>query len=145
MLLRRKMLFIWARGRKKLGRGDWGVGPRIPRMMSELGLTEVGAVFNEIVRLLLHPYDTPEKRHSVDMLRKGHANASSEEKGWKKEFREGYVAGGGSESSFYRNYRKLKQRGDSQREEMIRQLDDGTLYICPGSSSFLCITGRKPL
>jgi hypothetical protein len=77
------------------------------------------------------------------MLRKGVENAASEEKGWKKEFREYYVAGGGSVSSFYRNYSKLKKLGEAQREKMIQQLDDGTLFVCSGGSTFFCIIGRK--
>ena len=145
ILMRRKMFLIWARGRKKLGKGDWSVGPRVPSMMGERGLVDIGAVFNEQVRLIQPPYDTPSQKHAIDMLRKTIENFGKDEDRWKKEFRECYIAGGGSSSTFYRNYPRLREMGRRQLDRMISQLEEGVLTVCPGSSSFLCITGRKPI
>ncbi len=69
MLLRRKMFLIWARGRKMLGEGDWGIGSEVPGMMHGLGLNGIDVVSNEKTGFLQPPYDTPVQKHAIEMLR----------------------------------------------------------------------------
>lgn len=138
-----KMMLIWARGRKKLGHGDYSIAVKIPMMMHDLGLVEIDSRCNDTCNFVQPPYETPRQKNILEMTKKSFDKDEENNKRWQQEYREFFLAGGGSLSSFYRH----KKRNDSMREEFRQmhkdQVENGTWYCCWGASSFFCIKGRK--
>jgi SAM-dependent methyltransferase len=145
MLFHRKMMLIWAEGTRRLGMGDWGIGSKLPGMMYEAGLAGIEGFCNERLDFLQPPYDTPLQQSRLETLRKNHERRDEETPERKREFRERYLAGGGSMSSFYRNYgRLLKLFGEDPCGEMLDRFEKGDLVTASGGSTFFCVMGRKP-
>jgi ubiquinone/menaquinone biosynthesis C-methylase UbiE len=145
MLARRKWNIIWARGRKNLGKGDWGIGTRVPRMMYEAGLVAIEGFCNEKLEFLQPPYDSPQMQNRISIIRGSRDEDTPENRRkWKRESRECHLAGGMSTSSFYRYHNRMVALADGRRDSILEQLDNGTYFGCSGGSSFFCIMGRKP-
>ena len=141
-----KMRLIWARGREKLGRGDWGIGKKLPGMMYSLGLKKVDGLYNDAPRFLNPPYETEEQRYRIRMMKKNNTEEEDPElsrKAWKR-CRECFVAGGASLSTFYRYRRFMENRMKELREVVKKQLEKGEFYGGIPSSSFYCVRGYKP-
>jgi len=132
-----KSTLISHRGRIKLGRGDNGIGAKLPRMMSKLGLENIAARQNDRVRFLTPPYDDPRQRNLLEMIKKGASDDALNE--IKKRWREDYVAGGGSPEEF----EIAAEIAERNKPELFRQLDNGEFYSC-GSGKFYIVKGRKP-
>jgi len=67
LLLIHKVQYCWVEGRKKLGEGDWGIGSKLPKLMSDAGLKNIDIRNNDIVKFILPSYETPEQK---DMSKK---------------------------------------------------------------------------
>lgn len=146
-LIRIRVHHHWALGRKNLGLGDWGIGCRVPSMMQNLGLLNVGIRANDMVGLLQPPYDTPAMRFRLDQLRKGLEEAGKRRPGSHRadrDFRRCYFAGGGSGHLWRKYLAALKKTEKENQESIGRQIDEGTLFSCGGACSFYCISGRIP-
>ena len=52
-------------GRRKLGRGDWGVGLHVPAWMEARGMRDVDARVNERVLWMAPPYRSPAQQNVV--------------------------------------------------------------------------------
>ena len=146
-LLRFRVMHHWAQGRKKLGFGDYAIGNRVPEMMREQGLHHIDIRCNDMVSLLLPPYDTPSSRSRLEQI--GKAIEEQEKRGNRgfrmdREFRAFYFAGGGTEYTWRKFLAMIRETSARDFSEKKRQFEEGTLHICPGTCSFFCITGRKP-
>ncbi len=140
-----KMQLIWAEGRAKLGRGDWGIGTKVPGMMANLGLIRIDALYNDSARFAHPPYETEVQKYGIEKMRENimEKDEDSRKLLW-KEYRECFLAGGGSLSAFYR-YKKLSEERQEEFEPLILdQLKEKTYYHGISGSHFFCIRGFKP-
>ncbi|MCK4806262.1 MAG: methyltransferase domain-containing protein [Candidatus Aegiribacteria sp.] len=144
-LLHLKVLLIWAEGRKKLGRGDWGIGKKVPKMMADLGLMNIDALYNDSSRFTHPPYETDVQKYDIEKMRESimEKNEDTKKLLW-KEYKECFLAGGGSLSSFYRYKRFAETRSDQLEPLILEQLENKTYYGGIGGSHFFCIRGFKP-
>ena len=140
-----KIRLTWAEGRKKLGKGDWGIGAKVPKMMADLGLINIDALYNDSPRFTHPPYETEVQKYDIEKLRE---NISEKDEDLKKllwkEYRECFLAGGGSLSTFYR-YKKICEERQKELEPLILdQLKKNSFYNGLSGSHFFCIRGFKP-
>ncbi len=139
-----RIQMIWAEGRKKLGRGDWGIGARIPSMMADQGLNDIDVLFNDSPGFVHPPYESEVQKNRIEQIREHIQNKDENTSKllWRR-FRECYIAGGGSLSSFYR-YRKSSEEKQKHYESIIlKQLDNETYCSGVTGSNFYCIRGFK--
>jgi ubiquinone/menaquinone biosynthesis C-methylase UbiE len=122
-------------GRKARREGDWAVGPRVPAMMHRLGLVDIEGRQNERVTLLVPPYDTPVQQH----VKRMYVENFERREEWKEEFREDYLAGGGSREDFESFWERWGRRGS----DMIAALERGD-FIMASAGNFYVFKGRKP-
>lgn len=140
-----RVRLIWARGRKKLGKGDWGIGSRLPKMMADSGLERIDSILNDRNRFIMPPYESEFQKHTIEQAIQRIENRDEEEekKSW-KEYRECYLAGGGSKSSFYR-LKKLAEKLRTETEPiLLQQMKSGNYYRGSCGSNFACFMGFKP-
>lgn len=136
-LLSRKVYYLSNKGRLKLGRGDWGVALKIPRMMYHLGLTAIDIRMNDKVHFLQPPYESQLQRNALDRLRKRFMDDERHDTLVERE-REAFIAGGGTEEEHTRAH----AIGEKYRGIMRDQLDRGTYYAC-GPGTLYAIKGKK--
>lgn len=143
-----RMNMIWAKGRKALGHGDYAVGAKLPRMMSEAGLVRIDARPNDKAYFLQPPYETEEQRYRLGKALEAldeaeNRDGTEEERRW-REWGECFLAGGGSRSALYR----MRIRAKSLREERIprvrEQIESGTMFHGQPAGCFFCVTGFVP-
>jgi len=140
-----RMQLIWAEGRKKLGRGDWGIGAKVPKMMADSGLTGIDVLYNDSPRFIQPPYETESQKCSISQIRDGILDRDEDsEKLYWKEYKECYMAGGGSLSSFYRFRKFCRDRQKRLEKQVMKLIDEGTYYGGVSGSHFYCIRGFKP-
>jgi ubiquinone/menaquinone biosynthesis C-methylase UbiE len=140
-VLLRKVVLITNKGRMKLGRGDFGVGNRVPMMMEKLGLTEIDARNQDQVNLLLPPYEGAVQQHRLETMKlyMGFDRDRKERAYWRKRQKEEFLAGGGDLSEFKR-YWRIRNR---MRRICERQIEDGKYFHC-GAMNIYVVKGRKP-
>ncbi len=136
-LLLYKITSITNRGRIKLGRGDNGVAPRIPHMLSRLGVTEIDARVKETVSLLQPPYESERQQEAIKNMR-DHWLSEENYEARVEESREELLAGGGDPAEFDR----VLQLGKKQREVQLKQIKNNEFFIC-GAYPVYVIKGRK--
>lgn len=143
-LFRHRFHILAARGRALLGCGDYNVAPKIPALMSELGLRRIDARNTNKVDLLIPPYETAEQRYDYRFEREMYATSD-----WDKRYRIGmkeykrfFIAGGGTMSEFNRFARITSKRSPEHRTKKA-QLLAGT-YAEFSPRIFYVIKGSKP-
>ncbi|MCK4505012.1 MAG: methyltransferase domain-containing protein [Candidatus Aegiribacteria sp.] len=142
-----KASIIWAEGRKRLGKGDWGIGSKVPKMMADAGLVRIDCRCNDIPGFIQPPYETEAQRYSMDKMRE-HLNERDEEekkeeeekRSW-KEYKECFIAGGGSLSTYYRIRKLVEEKRETNKEIILDQVKSGSYYAGPHPSGFFCFTG----
>lgn len=147
-LLYMRVMHHWVQGRKKLGLGDYGIGCRIPSMMKEQKLTQIGIRANDLVWFFQPPFNTPFMEFSLEqMKRRVEEQEKQGEKGFRqtREFRHFFFEGGGTEHLWRKYNAMVRKNAESTFPKMKEQLDNGTLNTCAGCSHLFCVTGRKPL
>ncbi len=138
-LLLYKVTSIANRGRIKLGRGDSGIGPRIPHLIGEVGVTEIEARVKEAVSLLEPPYESERQQLAIKNMR-DHWLGEAEFRERAEETREEFLAGGGDPVDFDR----VLQLGIKQREVQLEQIKNNEFFIC-GAYPVYIFKGRKPV
>ena len=139
----------WIEGRRRLGLGDWTIGPKVPVMMQRLGLEDVDIRVDDMVGLLQPPYDTPGMQFRMKQIRESIRQGRKLGDDWgrdpaQREFRRLFFAGGGTEH-IWRKYFGLRRRQCLERiPELAGQLRCCTYFCCPAACSFFSIRGRKP-
>jgi SAM-dependent methyltransferase len=136
-LLGMKVALVSNKGRIKLGRGDNAIGAKVPAMMKRLGLVDVDVRMNDRVFHLEPPYDGPEQRHRVEMMKKFFLDDEHREYRLSRS-RENYVAGGGTAEEFD----KSVEIYDRLRPLVREQLDKGEYFSC-GDGLVYVVKGRK--
>jgi len=140
-----KIQLTWADGRKKLGKGDWGIGVKVPKMMADLGLINIDALYNDSARFAHPPYETEVQKYSIELMRENirEKDEDSKKLRW-KEYRECFLAGGGSLSTFYRYKKNCEERQKEFEPLFLDQLEKEIFYNGLNGSHFFCIRGFKP-
>ncbi|MCK5787303.1 MAG: methyltransferase domain-containing protein [Candidatus Sabulitectum sp.] len=141
-----RVMMIWVRGRKKLGHGDFSIAVRIPMMMRDLGLIEIDSRCNDTCNFVQPPYETPLQKYRIEMAKK-HLEEGEDEEGEKRnrqEFKDYFLAGGGSLSSYYRYLKRAYALRDEYKKMHRESIENGTWFRSWGASSFFCIKGRLP-
>ena len=121
--------FYILEGRKRLGLGDFKIGPRVPYLFMRSGLKNIDVrTSDKVARRLIPPYGTPELEHMRKMTLKNLRKLKKKTRGEKrKEYLEDkkyYVAGGGDPETFKRlkqHARTYYKRYFDKYTQMIRQ------------------------
>jgi len=137
-LLVHKVLYTVNRGRKKMGRGDAGIAPKIPHMLTGLGIDEIEVRVKESASYLEPPYPTEVQKQTAANMKK-YMLADDQFKAHTDEQKEEFLAGGGD----IKDFGKFLVIGQEQRRVQLRQLEKNEFYIC-GAYPFYIIKGRKP-
>jgi ubiquinone/menaquinone biosynthesis C-methylase UbiE len=140
-----KIQLIWAEGRKKLGRGDWGIGTRVPKMMADQGLMNIDSLYNDSPRFIHPPYETEVQKYSIEKMPENIKDKDEDtRKLLRKEYKDCFLAGGGSLSAFYRYKKKSEEKQEKYEPLILEQLENKTYYCGIAGSHFFCIRGFKP-
>ncbi len=137
-LLFAKVALVCNKGRIIRGQGDNGIGAKIPSMMKQLGLTDIGVRINDRVYYTEPPYEGDLQQFHLEWARKRWLDDELHRVRIDRDEKD-FAAGGGDPGEFER-YRKLY---DSIRITIQQQLNDGTFSEC-GSGDFYICKGRKP-
>ncbi|MGB8657672.1 MAG: methyltransferase domain-containing protein [Candidatus Zixiibacteriota bacterium] len=140
-LLCHKVALICNRGRIKLGRGDEGIGHKVPMMMNKLGLAEIDIRLNDRVFHLEPPYEGPVQEHQLESVKKQFSLEDEKNHNFFLEReKEEFLAGGGDPEEFNR----VLKIDDRIRPIRRQQIANGEFFGC-GGSQFFVIKGRKRL
>jgi ubiquinone/menaquinone biosynthesis C-methylase UbiE len=126
------------RGRIKLGQGDNSIGPKVPRMMKKLGLTDIGVRINDRAYYLHPPYEGVLQQYHLEWKRKKWLDKKTYE-AWTDREKEEFTAGGG-DPEVYDRYQEIRER---IRLIIKQQIENGDYFEC-GSGDIYIIKGRKP-
>jgi len=139
-LLLAKFSLVSNMGHIKLGRGDASAGTKVPRMMNELGLLEIGARLNDRVQLLEPPYETPHQQQLLKMVKAKWFGDEERREYWRERGKEEFLAGGGTLDEWERIVRMVDRMTPVYKQQLI----DGEFFLCSGVF-FYIVKGRKPL
>ncbi|MCK4671416.1 MAG: methyltransferase domain-containing protein [Candidatus Aegiribacteria sp.] len=137
-----KAWLIWAEGRKRLGKGDWGIGSNIPKMMTDAELVRIDCRCNDKPTFIHPPYETEAQRYWLEKIREElEERDEEEEKLWWTEYKECFIAGGGSLSTYYRIRKLAEEKREINTEIILEQIRSGSFYRGTHPSGFFCFTG----
>jgi SAM-dependent methyltransferase len=131
-----KASLIINKGRIKLGQGDLNIGVKIPHMMKELGLVDIGIRLNDRVHFLESPYESEIQQNQLNNLKQHFEKERF--KAWIGRQKEEFLAGEGDPEDWER-LAKIAERNISAMRE---QMEKGEYFSC-GSGDFYVIKGRK--
>lgn len=138
-LLGIKIAFIQHKGKKKLGKGDFSIGNKVPILMDELGLLDIGVRINDKVNLLLPPYKGGIQQTRIKRMKKWMKDKELLET-WRKKTEEVFIAGGGDPEDF----KRYIERGECVRKIYKKQIENEELKICSVPIIYIS-KGRKPI
>ena len=149
-ILRLRVTRHWIEGRRKLGKGDWRIGPKIPGMMRRLGLEDIDIRVNDMVVLIQPPYDAPMMKSALRQIRDGIGNAKRQGDDWKrdpsmKEFRDCFFAGGGTRYLWRKHLEQVEKDIELRTHALDGQLRARRFSSCPSGCFFFSVRGRKPV
>ncbi len=140
-----KARVIWFEGRKQLGKGDYGIASKVPKMMADAGLIGIDCRCNDKSWFIQPPYETEAQRYQLNKMRENLEERDEEgEKRWWAEYKECFIAGGGSLSTYYRIRKLAEKMRETNREIILDQIRSGSYYRGPHPSGFFCFTGFVP-
>ncbi|HOP06198.1 MAG TPA: methyltransferase domain-containing protein [candidate division Zixibacteria bacterium] len=135
-LFLRKISFLTYEGRKKLSKGDLQIGSKIPLIMSQLGLTDIGIRNCDRVGMVIPPYEGEEQQHRIKNIRQHMGREHHEEE--LAEMEAEFEAGGGDPEEF-RRYREIVEEIRCVAREQLDR-DEFWAVMPP---LFYAIKGRK--
>lgn len=145
-----RVLRCWAEGRRRLGLGDWSIGPKVPMMMQRLGLVDVDIRVDDRVPFVQPPYGTPEMQFGMEGVGRRIADvragrtAERNDDPMKAGFRECFFTGGGTRYS-WRRYVEMSNRREAEFARTARrQSRSGSYFHCATCCSFFSIRGTRP-
>ena len=140
-----KARVIWFEGRKQLGKGDYGIASKVPKMMADAGQIGIDCRCNDKSWFIQPPYETEAQRYQLNKMRENLEERDEEgEKRWWAEYKECFIAGGGSLSTYYRIRKLAEKMRETNREIILDQIRSGSYYRGPHPSGFFCFTGFVP-
>jgi ubiquinone/menaquinone biosynthesis C-methylase UbiE len=137
-LLGYRVNYIANQGRIKLGRGDAGIAPSLPHLMTLAGVKDIDIRVRDTVSFMEPPYETERQREAVTNM-KTHWVDEESYQARMQQHREEFLAGGGDPDDF----EEMTKAGEQLREIQSRQLEESTFFIC-GAYPLYVIKGRKP-
>ncbi len=140
-----KVSIIWAEGRKRLGKGDYGIASKVPKMMADAGLVGIDCRCNDIPGFIQPPYETEAQKYSLEKMLEHLEEKDDEEeekRSW-KEYKECFIAGGGSRSTYYRIRKIAEEKREVRKEIILDQVKSGSYYAGPCPRGFFCFTGIR--
>jgi len=149
-LLAARVLRCWADGRRKLGLGDWSIGPKVPMMMQRLGLVGIDIRADDRVPFVQPPYGTPEMEFGLGKIRERIADIETgrtvdrNDDPMRTDFRECFFAGGGTRYAWRKYVELCRGRDEAFASAAGRQLTDGSFFQCAACCSFSAsgVSGR---
>lgn len=137
-LLHVKVHLICHEGRIKLGKGDDSIGPKVPRMMKQVGFLNIEVRMNDHPHYIDPPYEGSLQKDGLENIKKQFLDKERCNT-LKAQEREEFLAGGGNPAE-YEHYRQI---ADRYMAVLRKQVEAGEYYAC-GTSYFYTVTGRKP-
>nr|MBN2277821.1 class I SAM-dependent methyltransferase [candidate division Zixibacteria bacterium] len=138
-LLFNKMILLANKGRIRLGRGDNSIGSRLPHLLTNLGMTDIGVRMNDEVFYLEPPYDDPRQKHRFEGIKRNMFDPKIQ-RFWLKKNREEFLTGGGKPEEFDR----LQKLTRKYRTIYKKQIENRSLAMCGGTLYYIT-KGRKPM
>jgi SAM-dependent methyltransferase len=138
-LARPERALICNKGRVRSGRGDSSIGNKIPFMMDELGIIQIGIRQNDTVCYIAPPYGNCRQPDLLDSVKQQWLD-ETRYRTLGEQKRKHFIAGGGfpAESARYQEVQ------DRIRDVFQRQIEDGTYFAC-GAGRIYIVRGRKPV
>ena len=137
-LLSRKVYYLAARGRLRLGRDDIWIGRKLPHLMAELGLVDIDIRQNDRIHHIEPPYASELQKDALNKIRQQHLNDERRRTMLQRE-REEFLAGGGTDAE----YDRMEALSEKYLPIFKKQLDEGTYYACTVGTLFVT-RGVKP-
>jgi SAM-dependent methyltransferase len=137
-LLSIKIALVANKGRIARGQGDNSLGPKVPHMLAELGMTDIDIRLNDKVHFLEPPYDSPAQQVALENVSRQWSNKTRRET-WIKREKEEFIAGGGSAEE----YARMEGIADEFFDDYKQQIEDRVFYACGGGLLYV-IKSRKP-
>jgi len=134
-----KVITISHAGQIKLGRGDNGIGPQVPRMLKLLGMVDIDVRSNDRAEYLDPPYESERQQQTLDKLKKQLLDEDRHDM-LSERLKEAFIAGGGDLNE-YTQYRKLIDR---QTDAMRKQIEAGEFFACSSGGYFYTVKATKP-
>ena len=144
VLFDHKIQLLVAKGRAKLGLGDANIGPKLPAMMSGIGLNQIDARNTDKIYMFQPPYETPFQEYLFKFDRDS-INTSDWDKRHRitmKEYKKYLLAAGGTIKDYDR-FGKIHSKDSTTYKHLKQQLNNGT-YAEFSPSLFFVIKGTKP-
>ncbi|MDH4157746.1 MAG: methyltransferase domain-containing protein [candidate division Zixibacteria bacterium] len=138
-LLVRKKAFLCAEGRRKLGRGDLNIAPKIPHMMKKQGLVGIDARLNDNVFCVEPPYEDELMQRRLEKQKRFWLDEETY-KTWMATEKEEFLAAGGDPEE----YARCEKLSEKFRPVYIKQTENGEFFSCVAGSNYVII-GRKPV
>ncbi len=104
----------------------------------QAGVREIDIRTRETVSFFEPPYETEQQQVGLANMKK-HWIDDDNYRARTEELRRDFLAGGGDPDDFD----ELQRVGDNLRKVQLRQMEDGTFFIC-GAYPIYIIKGRKP-
>lgn len=137
-LLTTKIALYRHKGKKKLGKGDFSFGKKVPVLMHELGLVDVDVRINDKVNLLIPPYKDEIQQTYVKRIKRW-AKDKEMLKTLKKEIKRYFLDGGGNPEDL----KRFIEMGEYYMKVYREQLKKGEYKQCEASIIYIT-KGRKP-
>ncbi len=132
---------LCAKGNVKLGRGDFGIGAKVPLLMDRVGLSGIDVKMNDQPYLMLPPYRSLRQRYYWKCQMGALGRQAKQRRGFMQQIKKLLLAGGGTLTE-YRKIARLTSGGSSHNRQLKKQLREKTYYTC-GAGPFYVIKGRK--
>ena len=140
-ILIKKVALYRIAGQKKLGRGDWGIGNKLPYLFSKSGLSAIDMKQNEKINFMVPAYDRPEEQMFLKQLNRKKVK-KKDKKYWQKRKREEFFAGGGSQY-LYRKYRHFQKSLKNMRKDVKKEIQKKNYFFCSGPNLLFACRGIK--
>lgn len=137
-LLGIKIVFIQHKGKKKLGKGDFSIGNKVPIIMDELGLEDIDVRINDKVNLLLPPYKGEIQQTRIKRIKKWTKDKKIIESR-SKDMEEIFLAGGG----YLKDLKRSRETWERYRELLRKQVKKDEYKVCSVPIIYVS-KGRKP-
>ncbi|MCK5064100.1 MAG: hypothetical protein KAQ97_02385, partial [Candidatus Fermentibacteraceae bacterium] len=116
-----------------------------PKMMADAGLVGIDCRCNDIPGFIQPPYETEAQRYWLDKMREHleERDEEDEKRSW-KEYKECFIAGGGSLSTYYRIRKLAEHIREINTGIILDQIRSGSYYAGPRPKGFFCFMGFVP-
>ncbi|MEN8208692.1 MAG: hypothetical protein ABFR50_05505, partial [Candidatus Fermentibacteria bacterium] len=100
---------------------------------------------NDSPRFVHPPYETELQKYGIEKMRENiEDNDKETKKLLRRRYRETFLAGGGSLSTFYRYMKSNDARSEEWKAMVLEQLGNRSYYHGISGSHFFCVRGFKP-